>query len=131
MSPSASAIASRRFMLGVLAALPTLFGTAMAQAQITPLASWNDGPAKQAILDFVKLTTNRASTSYVPPEERIATFDQDGTLWVEHPLYGQAFFALDRLHELAPKHPEWKSREPFKTVLTNDQLALAHFSERD
>jgi len=121
-------------MLGVLAALPTLptlFGTVTAQAQTTPLASWNDGPAKQAILDFVQLTTDRAGTSYVPPEERIATFDQDGTLWVEHPLYGQAFFALDRLHELAPKHPEWESREPFKTVLTNDQSALAHFSERD
>ena len=62
---------------------------------------------------------------------RIATFDQDGTLWVEHPLYGQAFFALDRVHELAPKHPEWKSREPFKAVLGNDLSALAHFSERD
>jgi phosphoglycolate phosphatase-like HAD superfamily hydrolase len=131
MSPSASTIASRRFMLGVLAALPTLLGSVTAQAQTTPLASWNDGPAKQAILDFVKETTDRASTSYVPPEERIATFDQDGTLWVEHPLYSQAFFALDRVHELAPKHPEWKSREPFKAVLANDLSALAHFSERD
>jgi hypothetical protein len=130
----ASAAASRRFMLGVLATLPvlpTLFGTTTARAQTTPLAAWNDGPAKQAILDFVRATTDRANANYVPPEDRIATFDQDGTLWVEHPLYGQAFFALDRVHELAPKHPEWKSREPFKAVLTNDLSALAHFSERD
>ena len=129
-----SPTASRRFILGVLATLPvvpTLSGTTTAQAQTTPLASWNDGPAKQAILDFVKATTDRADPNYVPPEDRIATFDQDGTLWVEHPLYGQAFFALDRVHELAPKHPEWKSREPFKAVLANDLTALAHFSERD
>src|SRR6476659_5845940 len=101
MPSSASAVAGRRFMLSVLAALPalpTLSGTTTAQAQTTPLASWNDGPAKQAILDFVKATTDRADPNYVPPEDRIATFDQDGTLWVEHPLYGQAFFALDRVH---------------------------------
>ncbi|HEV8502408.1 MAG TPA: HAD family hydrolase, partial [Casimicrobiaceae bacterium] len=76
-------------------------------------------------------TTDRTSANYVPPMDRIATFDQDGTLWVEQPLYTQAFFALDRVHELAPTHPEWKSHEPFKTVLTNDLPALAHFSERD
>nr|WP_294564161.1 HAD family hydrolase [uncultured Rhodopila sp.] len=134
MSASDSTVAGRRFMLGVLAAmpaLPTLFSATIAQAQTDPLASWNDGPAKQAILDFVKSTTDRASSNYVPPEDRIATFDQDGTLWVEHPLYTQAFFALDRVHEMAPKHPEWKSREPFKAVLANDLPALAHFSERD
>jgi phosphoglycolate phosphatase-like HAD superfamily hydrolase len=129
-----SATASRRFMLGVLAALPalpTLFGTATAQAQTAPLASWNDGPAKQAVLDFVKATTDRASANYVPPEDRIATFDQDGTLWVEQPLYAQVFFALDRVHEMAPRHLEWKSHEPFKAVLANDLPALAHFSEGD
>ena len=134
MSHSDSPIASRRFMLGVLAALPTLpalFATATAQAQTAPLASWNDGPAKQAILDFVKATTDRASPNFVPPEDRIATFDQDGTLWVEHPLYAQALFALDRVHEMAPQHPEWKSHEPFKAVLANDMAAMAHFSERD
>src|SRR5271156_1481122 len=88
--PVANPPASRRFMLGVLAALPTLpalFGTTAALAQTTSLASWNDGAAKQAILDFVKAMTDRASPDYVPPEDRIATFDQDGTLWVEHPLY--------------------------------------------
>ena len=100
-------------MLGVLAsmpALPTLFAAAAALAQDEPLASWNDGPAKQAILDFVKTTTDRASPNFVPPEDRVATFDQDGTLWVEHPLYAQAFFALDRLHEMAPQRPEWRTR---------------------
>jgi hypothetical protein len=134
MSASGSAVASRRFMLGVLAALPALpalLRPGTAQAQTDPLASWNDGPAKQAILDLVKATTDRASSNHVPPGDRIATFDQDGTLWVEHPLYTQAFFALDRIHEMAPKHPEWKSREPFKAVLAGDLAALAHFSERD
>jgi hypothetical protein len=134
MATPPSAVASRRFMLGVLTALPTLpalFGATTAQAQTVLLASWNDGPAKQAILDFVKATTDRASANYVPPEDRIATFDQDGTLWVEHPLYTQAMFALDRVHEMAPQHPEWKSHEPFKAVLANDLPALAHFSERD
>jgi phosphoserine phosphatase len=134
MSGSDSAVASRRFMLGVLASmpvLPALLGATTARAQTNPLASWNDGPAKQAILDLVKTTTDRASANYVPPEDRIATFDQDGTLWVEHPLYTQAFFALDRVHELARQHPEWESHEPFKAVLANDLPALAHFSERD
>jgi hypothetical protein len=80
-----------------------LFGAATAQAQAaTPLASWNDSPAKQAILNFVKATTDSASRIYVPPEDRIAMFDQDGTLWVEQPLYTQAFFALTRVHEMAP-----------------------------
>jgi hypothetical protein len=132
MSTSTTAQVSRRFMLGVLAAmpaLPTLFAAAAARAQNEALASWNDGPAKQAILDFVKTTTDHASPNFVPPEDRVATFDQDGTLWVEHPLYAQAFFALDRLHEMAPQHPEWKTHEPFKAVLTNDMAALAHFSD--
>jgi hypothetical protein len=125
---------SRRLMLGALAALPTLptlLAANTAMAQSTPLASWNDGPAKQAILDFVRATTDRAGANYVAPEDRIATFDQDGTLWVEHPVYTQAMFALDRVHALAPQHPEWKSHEPFKAVLSGDSAAVAHFSERD
>jgi phosphoglycolate phosphatase-like HAD superfamily hydrolase len=94
-----------------------------------PLASWDDGPAKAAILNFVRATTDRSSKDFVPPEDRIATFDQDGTLWVEHPLYTQAMFALDRVHALAPQYPEWQSQEPFKAVLSNDQTALGRFSE--
>jgi hypothetical protein len=79
------------------------------------LPSWNDGLAKAAILDFVPATTDPSSRNFVPPEDRVATFDQDGTLWVEHPLYNQAMFAIDRVHELAPQHPDWQSQEPFKT----------------
>jgi hypothetical protein len=102
-----------------------------AQTPPSPLASWNEGPAKQAILDFVHATTDQSSKDFVPPEDRIATFDQDGTLWVEHPNYTQAMFALDRMHAMAPQHPEWQSHEPFKAVLANDQGAMAHFSEQD
>jgi phosphoglycolate phosphatase-like HAD superfamily hydrolase len=102
-----------------------------AQAADDPLASWNDGPAKQAILAFVAATTDQASPKFVPPEEHIATFDQDGTLWVSHPLYTQAMFALDRVHELAPKHPEWKKKEPFKAVLAGNREAMAKFREGD
>ena len=129
MTPTPS-IASRRFMLGVLAALPilpALFSATTVQAQTAPLSSWNDGSAKQAILDFVKATTDRTSESYVPPADRIATFDQDGTLWVEQPLYTQAMFALYRVHALAPQHPEWQSVEPFKSVLSGKPEALAKF----
>lgn len=99
--------------------------------EATPLASWNDGPAKQAIITFVKDTTDKSSPKYVEPSERIATSDQDGTLWVEHPLYTQAMFALDRVHALSAQHPEWKNKEPFKAVLANDQEAIGKFSESD
>ncbi len=102
-----------------------------AQTPADPLPSWNDGPAKQAILDFVHAATDQSSKDFVPPEDRIATFDQDGTLWVEHPNYSQAMFALDRMHAMAPQHPEWTSQEPFKSVLANDKAAMAHFSEQE
>ncbi len=102
-----------------------------ANAQTAALASWNDGPAKQAIVSFVKQVTDKSGTKYVEPQDRIATFDQDGTLWVEHPLYTQAAFALARVHDLAAQHPEWKQRDPFKAVLANDRAAMARFSESD
>ena len=114
-----------------IAASPLLPVAAAAQAPSSALPSWNDGPAKQAVLDFVRATTDRSSKDFVAPEDRIATFDQDGTLWVEHPLYTQAMFALDRLHALAPHHPEWKSHEPFRAVLSNDPAALGRLSEQD
>ncbi|HEY9074341.1 MAG TPA: HAD family hydrolase [Desulfobaccales bacterium] len=104
--------------------------TALAQAQDL-LPSWNAGPARQAIVSFVHKVTDKSSPAYVPPADRLATFDQDGTLWVEHPLYAQAMFTLDRVRELAPKHPEWKTREPFKAVLANDREAMASFTEQD
>jgi phosphoglycolate phosphatase-like HAD superfamily hydrolase len=119
-----------RRTLAVAVALFTLGGASLG-AQATPLASWNDGPTKQAIMTFVRATTDRASPQYVAPDDRIATFDNDGTLWVEHPLYTQAVFALDRIGALAAEHPEWKSTEPFKSVLDRDEAAIAKFSESD
>jgi phosphoglycolate phosphatase-like HAD superfamily hydrolase len=96
-------------------------GSALAQ---DPLPSWNDGPTKKAILEFVAEVTNEKGGQYVEPGERIATFDNDGTLWVESPMYTQALFAFDRVKELAPQHPEWKTTQPFKGVLEGDMKAV-------
>src|SRR5512139_2350431 len=90
------------------------------------LKSWNDGAAKQALVEFISRVTEQGCSDFVPPLERIAVFDNDGTLWVEQPLYVQAFFVLDRVRALAPQHPEWKEREPFASVLKGDlNAALA------
>lgn len=88
-----------------------------------PLPSWNDGKSKQSILSFVSKVTKEGSSEFVPPAERIATFDNDGTLWAEQPLYFQLLFGIDRIKELAPQHPEWKDKEPFKSVLAGDLKA--------
>ena len=88
------------------------------------LPSWNEGPAKRAILEFVAAVTDEKDKSYVDPTDRIATFDNDGTLWVEYPMYTQALFAFDRVKELAPQHPEWKTQQPFKGVLEDDMRAI-------
>jgi hypothetical protein len=101
---------------------------AEAPATTNALPSWNDGPAKQAILDFVKATTDKSSPDFVLPEERIATFDQDGTLWVEHPIYSFIMYALDRVPALAKDKPELANVEPFKTVLSGDREAIAKLS---
>ncbi len=106
-------------------------GQPAATAAADPLPSWNDGAAKQAILDFVKNTTDKSSPKYVPPEERIATFDQDGTTWVEQPIYSQVLFIFDRVAELAPQHPEWKTKMPFKAIVTGDKEAMAKFTLKD
>jgi phosphoglycolate phosphatase-like HAD superfamily hydrolase len=91
-----------------------------------PLAAWNDGVAKRTILDFVAQVTTANSPAFVPPADRIAVFDNDGTLWCEYPMYVQAFFVFDRIKTLAPQHPEWQDREPFASVLKGDlKLALA------
>ena len=100
------------------------------QAQ-DPLPSWNQGPAKQAIIDFVKATTDKANPKFVPPGERIATFDQDGTLWVEHPLYTQVLFCLDRVPAVVKAKPELAQVEPFKTVLSGNREAMAKLSRQD
>jgi hypothetical protein len=121
MPPSPSDNLSRRLIVGAMAALPALqglLGASTAQAQpAAPLPSWNDGPTKQAILDFVRATTDPASPTHVPPGERIVTFDQDGTLWVSHPIYTQIVFCLDRVPAVVEKKPELRHVEPFKTVL--------------
>ena len=99
--------------------------TTIAQAA-DPLPSWNDGKAKQSIMDFVKRATTPGGKDFVPEPERIATFDNDGTLWAEQPLYFQLAFALDRVKALAPQHPEWKGKEPFASLLKGDlKSALA------
>jgi phosphoserine phosphatase len=97
----------------------------MAGTESDPLPSWNDGPVKRAILDFVARVTREGNPDFVPAAERIATFDNDGTLWVEQPLYVQGFFAIDRVRALAPLHPEWRAQQPFKAVLDNDKAAMA------
>jgi phosphoglycolate phosphatase-like HAD superfamily hydrolase len=126
---------NRRALLSTLAALPLpgLLRTtpALAQDAGNQLASWNDGPAKHAITDFVRLTTDHASSKFVPPDERIATFDQDGTLWVEHPMYTQVVYCLERVPAVVEQKPELKNQEPFKTVLSGDREAMAKLSLHD
>jgi phosphoserine phosphatase len=120
----------RLYLASVLTLTLGLAWAASARAQSDPLPSWNDGAAKQAIIEFVQATTTRGSPEFVLPAERIATFDNDGTLWPSHPMYTQLAFALDRIKALAPQHPEWKGKQPFKAVLDNDLKALAAAGEK-
>src|SRR4249920_3651759 len=119
---------SRRCLLSTLAVLPALSAppfriSARAQAA-DPLPSWNEGRAKQSILDFVAAVTREGSPDFVPVPQRIAPFDNDGTLWVEQPMYTQLAFALDRVKALAPLHPEWTAKQPFKAALEGDMKTL-------
>ena len=114
----------QRFLQALLMIL-WLWAAAATGAAQQPMPSWNDGPAKTAIIDFVRNVTQQGSRNFVPPAERIATFDNDGTLWSEQPVYFQLAFALDRVKALAPQHPEWKTTQPFKAVLDGDMHALA------
>ena len=113
----------------VLGALLVIGGRAVAQTDALP--SWNDGPAKQAIVAFVTETTDQASPKFVPPAERIATFDQDGTLWVEHPMYTFVMYALDRVPAVVKEKPELAHVEPFKTVLSGNREAMAKLTTPD
>ena len=113
--------------LGLLAIGTSLAG---AQAQSDPLPSWNEGAAKKSITDFVAKVTAQGGADFVPPTERIAVFDNDGTLWCEQPIYFQAAFALDRVKAMALDHPEWKNRQPFKAFLSGDRKALAAQGEK-
>ncbi len=119
---------SNLFSMGIFVIAGLMMPTGPALADSLP--SWNEGPAKQAIIKFVQAVTDKSNPNYVPPEQRIATFDNDGTLWCEQPFYFQGFFAFDRVKALAPQHPEWKERQPFKAVLENDMKALAGSGEK-
>jgi hypothetical protein len=124
---------SRRVLLSTLAVLPVVTGllrTNSALAQTDPLPSWNDGAAKSSITDFVARVTTRGGPDFVPPDQRIATFDNDGTLWIEQPMYVQFAFILDRVKALAPQNPGWKTKQPFKAVLDGDMKALAATGEK-
>jgi hypothetical protein len=136
MKPRAGAAdISRRVLLSAAAVLPfpSLLGTppALAQDATTQLASWNDGPAKRAIIEFVRATTDRSSPKFVSPEERIATLDQDGTLWVEHPMYTFIIYCFERVPMLVKAKPGLKDVEPFKTVLSGNQDEIARLTTAD
>src|SRR5262245_4508075 len=139
MKPIVSSSGINRRALLSLALLPALSGpllpvSALAQTAAPGgglLPSWNNGPAKQAISGFVRATHGQSSPSYVSPEDRIAVFDQDGTLWVEHPMYTQVVYCLERIPAVVARRPELKNVEPFKTVLSGNREAMAKLSMRD
>jgi phosphoglycolate phosphatase-like HAD superfamily hydrolase len=118
----------KRILIGFVAvAFAVVSTSAFAQ---DPLPSWNEGPARNAIMSFVQRVTTPGGAEYVPPAERVAVFDNDGTLWGEQPMYVQLFFAIDRVRALAPKHPEWKRQEPFASVLKGDTRAALAGGEK-
>jgi phosphoglycolate phosphatase-like HAD superfamily hydrolase len=114
----------------IVAVTLTVLSSNVSRAE-DPLRSWNEGPAKQAILEFVKATTTQGSPQFVLPEARMATFDQDGTLWVEHPMYTQVTYCLERVPALVKAKPQLKNVEPFKTVLSGNREAMAKLSQND
>src|SRR5260370_27597054 len=121
-----------KLIFSTVAMLTRVVGSATGAKAQDPLPSWNDGPAKQAILLFVKeVTDNKSNPKYVAPEDRIATFDQDGTLWVEHPMYTQVMYCLERVPSLVEKKPELKNIEPFKSVLSGNREAMAKLPMKD
>src|SRR5262245_14630730 len=108
-----------------------LAGSTAARSATDPLPSWNDGAAKRAIVEFVQATTTQGGAQFVPPAERIATFDQDGTLWVSHPIYSQVVYCLDRVPAVVKAKPELANVEPFKTVLSGNREAIARLPMAD
>jgi hypothetical protein len=106
-----------------------LLGTTLRGAD-DPLPSWNEGPSKRALLDFVAKVTREGSPDFVRTEDRIAVFDNDGTLWCEQPYYFQTLFIRDRIRAMAPAHPDWSERQPFKALLAGDREALAALGEK-
>src|SRR6266481_1293425 len=133
MTTPASFDFNRRVLLSTLALLPALIGSLRpksAVAQTDILQSWSDGPAKTSIIDFVARVTTESGPDFVPAEQRIAVFDNDGTLWTEQPFYFQLAFAFDRVKAVAPQHPEWKTTQPFKALLDRDMKALGASGEK-
>jgi len=120
-------------MKATVASLTSLLAVLACQAgpPTNPLPSWNDGAAKTAIVDFVERVTDRTHTDYRPAAERIAVFDNDGTLWAEQPMYFQLIYALDRVRALAPDHPEWADTDPFRAVIADDREAMGEFGMTD
>ncbi|WAT25740.1 HAD family hydrolase [Pseudomonas sp. GXZC] len=112
-------------MTSLRSALPLLLLLSLPALAADPLPSWNEGPNKKQIIEFVQAVTAEGSKDYVKPAERIAVFDNDGTLWTEHPAYFEVLFAFDEVKRLAPQHPEWKTTQPFQAVLEGDHKALA------
>ena len=121
----------KRVLAVLIVAALALAASFCAKTRGDPLPSWNDGPAKKAIVDFVRATTDKGNPKFVPPEERIATFDQDGTLWVEHPMYTQVVYCLERVPAVVKAKPELKGAEPFRTVLSGDRAAMAKLTLPD
>jgi hypothetical protein len=116
----------------LLAVCALVFTASAPRAQTAdPLPSWNDGPAKRQIVELVRQTTDKSSPYFVPPEKRVATFDQDGTTWVSHPVYTQLMFCFDRVPAVVAKKPELRNVEPFKTVLSGDKAAIAKLTKPD
>jgi phosphoglycolate phosphatase-like HAD superfamily hydrolase len=126
MTPFSIRVSAWRLVLCAM-----LLWSFQALAQTDTLPSWNDGRAKKAIVEFVQTTTTNGSPKFVPPAERIATFDQDGTLWVEHPMYSQVIYCLDRVPALVEAKPELKKVEPFKTVMSGNREAIAKLPEQE
>ena len=125
---------NRRVLLWTMVMLPTLSEMLLALPELTQtgaLSSWNDGSAKRPILEFVRSTTDQSNPNYVQPQDRISVFDQDGTLWVEHPMYTQVVYCLDRVPAVVTQKPQLKNIEPFKTVLAGNQEAIAKLSMQD
>ena len=113
-------MSATRFVSGLVCCL--VFSDIVLALDVLP--SWNDGPSKSAIIDFVGKITKEGSPDFVPEAERIATFDNDGTLWCEQPMYFQGLFAFDRIRAMAKDHPEWRDKEPFKSVIDGDMKTL-------
>ena len=120
----------RSFVGGIVTSAAVLPALRAPWAQGDLLPSWNDGPNKRSIVDFVARTTTPGNPDWIPVPERVATFDNDGTLWCEQPMYVQTAFALDRVKALAAQHPEWRTTEPFRTVLSDDRAQLAALEQK-